>query len=115
MRVKVSDIDGIHATTPQTGQKLLAIIEPALARGEPVVLDFEGVRFIGVQFFYSSVGVLIEKDTVNQLSDLLRYENLHEIGQSALDSVVEYSIRRRDNPRWAEGMDAGFRKWSARE
>jgi hypothetical protein len=115
MRVKVSDIDGVHAYTPQAGQRLYAIIEPAIARGEPVVLDFEGVRHYSAAFFVYSIGILVEADTTNRLPELLQYENLPPGGQAALDSVIGYAVRRRENPRWAEGMDQGARKLFERD
>src|SRR5438552_3357664 len=102
MRVKISDLFGFQAATGQAGYQLYTQIEPVLARGEPVVLDFEGVRYFATIFFTSSVGLLIEADTENRLPDLLRYENLPEMGQTALDLATETAIRRRENPRWAE-------------
>jgi hypothetical protein len=112
MRVKVSDVDGIHASTPQAGARLYAIIESALARGEVVPLDFEGVKHFAPGFFNCSIGVLIEQDTENRLTGLLRYENLPPLGQSSLESVVEYATRRREDPRWAAAMEAVVRKRS---
>jgi hypothetical protein len=115
MRVKVSDIDGIHATTYQAGQKLYTLIAPVLARGEPVELDFEGVRHFSPLFFNASIGILVEADKENRLPERLRVVNLPPLGQDALDSVIDYAIRCRDNPRWAEAMDQAVRKWSQRE
>ena len=110
MRVKVSEIDGGHASTPQAGLRLHALIEPALARGEPVVLDFEGVKYCSVPFFSASVGILVEADAEGRLPALLSYESLSPMGQSAVDSVTEYAIRRRENPRWAAAMDEVAKK-----
>jgi hypothetical protein len=115
MRVQVSEIDGSYASTPEAGQRLLALIEPVLARGEPVELDFEGVRYFSVPFFCASIFVLVKGDTGNRLSGLLRYENLLPQGQSALESTIDYAIRCRDNPRWAEGLYEAARKFSERE
>jgi STAS-like domain of unknown function (DUF4325) len=115
MRVNVKDIDGIHASTLQAGQRLYSLIEPVLARGEPVVLDFAGVRHFSVPFFNYSIGLLVEKDEANRLGELLRYENLPAPGQSAWESVVEYAVRRRGNPRLAEAMDQAARKLFERD
>jgi len=115
MRVRVSEIEGISASTPQAGQRLLELIEPVLARGEVVVLDFEGVRDFSVPFFVASVFVLVKQDTEGRLSTLLRYENLPSQGQSALDSVLDYAVRCRNNPRWADGMYEAARKFAERE
>ena len=115
MRVKVSDIDGFQASTPQAGERLYALIAPVLARGEEVFLDFEGVKHCSVPFFNASIGVLIEADAEERLPALLRYENLSPLGQGIVESVTEYATRRRENPRWAAGMDEAVRKWSARD
>src|SRR5262245_20871939 len=104
MRVNVSDIDGVHASTPQAGQRLYALIEPVLARGEPVVLDFAGVQHFSAPFFNSSIGPLVEADSANRLPQLLRIENLPPLGQGVLDSVIENGIRMRENPRLREAM-----------
>ena len=115
MHVKVSDIDGAHASTPQAGQRLLALIQPPLTRGEQVELDFEGVRHFSVPFFSASIFVLIKADTENRLAGLLSYENLLPQGRSALDSTIDYAIRCRDNPQWAEGMYEAARKFAERD
>lgn len=117
MRVKVSglDIDASSAYTFEAAQKLYALIEPVLARGEPVELDFEGVEHFSAVFFNYSIGWLVEKDTANRLPELLRVENLHPLGQTALDSVTENAIRCRENPRWREAAYEAARKMSERE
>jgi hypothetical protein len=62
MRVLVREIDEGHASTPQAGLHLYALIEPVLARGEEVILDFEGVKHCSTAFFTASVAILIEAD-----------------------------------------------------
>jgi hypothetical protein len=115
MRVKVNDIAGIHASTPEAGERLLALLQPLLARGEPVELDFAGVLHFSVPFFVASIFVLVKEDTENRLSGLLRYENLLPQGRSALDSTIDYAVRCRQDPRWAEGMYQAARQFSERE
>src|ERR1700676_1393738 len=107
MRVKVrDDVDGIHASTLQAGVKLHDLIEPALARGEEVVLDFEGVKYFAPMFFNCAIGTFIERDAENRLFESLRFENLSALGQLSLDHVIEYATRRRENPRGAGARDA---------
>lgn len=116
MYVRVSDIDtpGLGAS-PEAGMKLKELIEPALARGEQVELDFEGLRFFAIGFFVFSIGKLVETDTADRVPALLRYLNLNEAGQSYVKSAVEFAIRRRDNPRWAAGAGAAAEKMAERE
>jgi hypothetical protein len=115
MHVKVSNIEGSSAYTAQAGQQLRALIEPVLARGEPVELDFEGVKHFSAAFFASSIGALVEADRTNRVTELVRVCNLMPLGKGTLDLVIANAIRRRENPRWAEAMDQAVRKWSQRE
>lgn len=112
MRVKVFDLCGIQAACFEHGQQLHDLIEPAIARGEEVVLDFEGVRWFNSGFFAMALGPLIVKDTTNRLGDLLRYENLAEMGRLARDGAVNHWTRRRDVPGYGEGWDAAARRYS---
>jgi len=112
MRVKISELEDFQGTTPQAARQLYHLIAPVLARGEPVVLDFEGVRSCSTSFFTSSVGLLIEEDKENRLPELLSYENLPEMGRVALGLATDHAIRRRENPRWAAAHDEAVRKWS---
>jgi hypothetical protein len=115
MHVPVSDSVGAYVSTAQAGWKLLELIGPALARGEEVVLDFEGVRSCGALFFSASVGVLIEQDSQGRVAPLLRYENLTPLWRDNLESAVYYATRRREDPRWAAALDEAVARWSQRE
>lgn len=115
MRVKVSEIDNGHASTPQAGLRLQALIEPVLARGEPVVLDFEGVKHCSTAFFNASIANLIEADKDDRLPELLTYENLSPNGQIALGMAARAGKRRRENPAGADAMDEFARKYFARD
>ena len=112
MRVKVSELVGASAYTPQDGLRLYEIIEPALGRGEPIELDFADVRRFSPGFFATAVGPLIERDTTNRLTELLRYENLEEIGQIALGLVIDHWTRRREIPGWGAAWDAAVQQRS---
>src|SRR3954465_5504035 len=102
MRVKVSEIDNGHPPPPQAGLRLQALIEPVLARGEPVVLDFEGVKHCSTAFFNARIANLIEADKDDRLPQLLTYENLSPHGQIALDMAADFGKRRRENPAWGD-------------
>ena len=115
MRVKVMEIDGGFASTWEAGERLYALIAPALARGEEVILDFEGVRGFSVPFFAASIEVLIDADKEERLPALLRYENISAVGQSTVDSVSEFATRCRDNPRLKDGYYEAARKLAERD
>jgi len=106
----VKEIDGGHASTGAAGQRLYQLIKPALARGEEVILDFEGVKHCGVHFFGASVGVLIEIDKVDRVPELLRCENAKPDWQEDLERATDFAVRRRDNPAGAAAWDAAYKK-----
>jgi hypothetical protein len=109
----VRELNNGHASTGETGWRLYQLIEPVLARGEEVVLDFAGVKHVAAPFLSSSVGVLIEADKEDRLPKLLRYENLPPERQGTLDVVIDYGVRRRENPRGAAAMDEAVRQYFA--
>jgi hypothetical protein len=115
MRVKVREIDNGHASTPQAGLRLYALIEPVLARGEPVILDFEGVKHCSTAFFSASVGILIEADREDRLPELLRYENLAPRCQPALELASDFAVRCRQSPAGAAAVDEFVRQYFARD
>jgi hypothetical protein len=115
MRVQMSELFGKQAATGQDGLRLNELIEPVLARGEAVVLDYEGMDRFTTVFFTSSIGLLIEKDTPNRLPELLQHENLPHMGQLALSLATDNAIRRRENPRWAQAQDEVMRRWGEAE
>jgi hypothetical protein len=116
MRVKVKEIDGGFASTPQAGERLYALIAPVLEKGEEVILDFEGVRDTAVPFFIASIGPLIEADREERLPKLLRYENLNltPFGRSDVESVTEFAVRCRD-PRVKAAYAAAAQKLAERD
>src|SRR4051794_40854913 len=111
MRVKVSEIDNGHATTEQAAKRLFAIIEPAIARGEPVVLDFEGVRHYTGVFFGYSLGPLADADRDDRLRGLLRLENVPPYIPPVVDLVIDNAKHMRDaTPRYREAREQALRK-----
>src|SRR5258708_1743839 len=98
MRVKVRDVTGEYADSYEGGLRLADVIAPVLARGEEVVLDFEGVKDCFGAYFDCAIGRLIVQDAEDRLPKLLRYENLSPRGQTILEAVTEHAIRRRENP-----------------
>src|SRR5262249_36748019 len=115
MRVKVNDIDGATFADPKAAEQLRELITPALARGEAVILDFAGIKRFTTAFFGDVLHGLIVADVEKRLPELLRYENLPPIGQTALDMASEFAIRCRDIPGWAAAAEEAARKFFARD
>src|SRR6476469_1710656 len=100
MRVKVNDIDGATFAAPKAAEQLRELIEPVLARGEEVILDFAGIKHFTTAFFGDVLHTLIVADVEKRLPGLLRYENLPPIGQTARDMACDFALRCRDIPGW---------------
>jgi len=110
MHVKVSEIDGVYASTLEAGNKLHDLIKPALDRAEEVVLDFEGMKHVGPGFLNGSLGLVIERDHEDRRYRLVRVENLNPLAERDLESIIDYATRRRENPAWAAGWTAALMK-----
>jgi hypothetical protein len=72
MRNSLNILAIIHtpiALLPEYGRLVFDVAKPMLANGEPVELDFEGVRHASTTFFHASVGelYLAFPDTFEQL------------------------------------------------
>src|SRR3954463_15753646 len=106
MRVKVSDLAGECPCIGEEGERAHELIAPVLERGEPVVLDFSGVKDVGGAFFAGAIGRLVERDAANRLPELLRYENLSPRGRGVLDAIIDHWTRRREVPGWGAAWDA---------
>jgi hypothetical protein len=111
MRVKVIEmIDDGCASTSEAGVRLYRLIEPVLARGEEVVVDFDGVKHCAAVFFSASLASFVRHDEGPRLPPLLRYENLDPQWQPALQLAIDVAARRRDDPRWAAAYAEAARK-----
>ncbi|MBV6441134.1 MAG: DUF4325 domain-containing protein [Haliscomenobacteraceae bacterium CHB4] len=55
----ILDIIGTpNALLPEYGARIFKVARPLLAKGEPVELDFGGLRHASTTFFHSSIGEL---------------------------------------------------------
>ena len=115
MRVRVNDIEGATFAAPKAAERLRELIEPVLARGEKVALDFEGIKHFTTAFFGDVLHRLIVADVEKRLPELLHYENLPPIGQTARDLASDFAIRCRDIPGWAAAAGQAAQKFAERE
>ncbi len=115
MRVMVKEIEGGQAATMQAGQQVFDLVAPAIERGEPVVLDFDGVWFNAGMFFHCSIGWLMEKFPDDSVARLVSYENLPPRAQGNLEWAIEKALWRRANPEQAAAMDRNIRRKAAED
>jgi hypothetical protein len=105
MRVVVREVVNEPGNPFEEGQKVHDLISPALARGEPVELDFEGVRFLDVPFLNAAVGQLLKEIDLERVKALLRAQNLSALDRSILEGVIERASRYYTEPRYREAID----------
>src|SRR5437870_5171543 len=88
MRLPIREIC-TFALTQEDGQTVFDQIAPALRTGEPVELDFKGVRVFASSFFNASLGQLLRDFKREDLRRLLKLENLTAEGQDVARQVID--------------------------
>jgi hypothetical protein len=89
MKHMILRLIGENCMTQQAGQQIYDKVHPQLQAGQPVELDFTGVkRFLSV-FFNYAIGQLLRDIDSNTLDRLLTVSNLTPVGQQTYDRVLE--------------------------
>lgn len=89
MKLNIYESFGENCMTQEAGQQLYEEIYPALRSGQPVALDFAGVkRFLSV-FFNFAISQLLRDIDPDTLDCLLTVSNLSPVGQQTYDRVLE--------------------------
>ena len=104
--IRVLDISGQHAITTGDGEKLFDAIQAALKDQGTADLDFSGVRVFASPFFNASIGRLLKDHTFVELRNLVRFDNLPQVGEVVLARVVENSEQYYRNPEARKAVDA---------
>lgn len=105
MKLNVYELFGENCMSQQAGQQLHEKIHPALQAGQPVELDFAGVkRFLSV-FFNFAIGQLLKDIDPDTLDRLLTVSNLRSVGQQTYDRVMENAKRYYSEPPYRQAVD----------
>ncbi|WNZ47522.1 STAS-like domain-containing protein [Leptolyngbya boryana CZ1] len=105
MKLNIYEYFGENCMTQQNGKQLYGEIYPALQAGEPVELDFTGVkRFLSV-FFNFAIAPLLKDIDSETLDRLLTVSNLNPVGQEAFDRVMENALRYYSEPAYRQAVD----------
>ena len=115
MICKVHDLVGKWALTYEQGQQVYDLIQPELAQGRPVTLDFDGVKSVGALFWNRAVGDLLEDFTPDGLKRLLQVANIYPGGERDFETVIDMSHQYYTNPRIREAVDRMMRSWAEEE
>ncbi len=96
-RLVVRDLTGPTCLSPEKGQKVFRVVEPDVAAGRTVELDFTGVDLFATPFFNLSIGQLLRAHDPASVRSRLRVLNLNEVGQDtfsrAWDNAVQHYHR----------------------
>jgi hypothetical protein len=93
MKLSIRDQIGPRCIIREDGQKIYEAIQSPLKNGEPVILDFEGVRQFASPFFNFAVGQLLKDISEAELRRLLHIENLNETGKMVVERVIENAAK----------------------
>lgn len=112
MKLNIYELFGENCMTKQSGQQLYEAIYPTLHAGEPVELDFAGVkRFLSV-FFNFAIGQLLCDISAEDFDRLVATSNLNSVGQQALDRVIENAKLYYSDPDYRKSVDNVVREQS---
>lgn len=93
MKVSVLDFVGPRCIVAADGQRLHDEIVGSLQAGEPVCLDFSGVKLFASPFFNYAIGQLLNEISEPDLRGLLCLEGLSDVGRSVVDVVVANAVK----------------------
>lgn len=91
--------------TQQAGQQIYDLIHPNLQAGQPVELDFAGVRRFLSVFFNFAIGQLLRDIKAEDLDRLLSVSNLNPVGQQAYDRVLENAKHYYSDENYRQAVD----------
>ncbi len=113
MQIIVKDITGPYAIAPDAGEALYNLMNQTLVAGKVVELDFSDVKVFASPFFNRAIGRFLRDLTPEQLSGLLRIENLNEQGQSVLSRVITNATHYYSDPTHQKAVDKAIAEYSA--
>lgn len=94
MHISVVELVGKNALTPEDGKAVYSILQPEIAAGRTVALDFSGVSVFASPFFNWGIGRLIADFPPELLNRMLKFSNIAPAGDRALrrsiDNAKEY-------------------------
>jgi uncharacterized protein DUF4325 len=91
--IRILEVVGPHAVAGEDGDRVYALLQAAIARGERVQLDFSGVNVVASPFLNPAVGQLMKDHELAEVANMLEIVGLVEHGQRALERVLENSRR----------------------
>jgi hypothetical protein len=98
-------IGGEDAITAEAGDQVHAAIEPKLAQGQQIEVDFAGVTTFASLFFNAAIGRLLAKHAADRLRELLVIRNLPAAGETVLRRVIDNAKRYYSEPNYRQAQE----------
>ncbi|MEH2068843.1 MAG: STAS-like domain-containing protein [Nostoc sp.] len=108
MVYKIYDIVGEYAITADGGQKLYDQIHPLLLAGEPVELDFTGVKVFASPFVNFAFGQLLKDIPADKLNQLVEFTSLNADGYDVLEHVMANAKRYYSDEKYRTAVDTAI-------
>src|SRR4051794_8999111 len=89
MEIRVAETIGPYGVAGDDGERLYALIHPALQEGVHVVVDFEGVTVLASPFLNAAIGRLLADIPAERLNAQLAIRHLPPSGAGTLQGVIE--------------------------
>ncbi len=105
VRIVVKDIVGINCITIDSGESVFKPALKELKKGRTVILDFLGVEKYATPFFNFAIGQLLFFFEKEEISGLLKFDNLDELGRRIVEIVINNSERYYRDERYRKAVD----------
>jgi diacylglycerol kinase len=89
--IKIARITSF-AMTEEAGKELRDLISKELEKNEKVTLDFASISMFATPFFNASIGYFVLNLTPVKYSQLIKMENLSELGVETYNHSLENAI-----------------------
>ncbi|MEN6342630.1 MAG: STAS-like domain-containing protein [Methanospirillum sp.] len=108
MEVRVADVAGEFAITPDDGQQVYDRIRSELREGRTVLLDFTGVKVVASPFLNMAVGQLLEDDPHGDIPDRIETRGLSAHDRNLLERVIANAREYYGNPVARRAIDGAI-------
>jgi hypothetical protein len=104
-RLSIINLIGPNCITIEDGEKIYDQIYPEVIVGNPVNLDFAGVKLVSSPFLNTAIGQLLNHFTRQDIKECLKVINLEKYAKDMLELVLENSERYYHDPDFKEAVD----------
>lgn len=105
MKINVKELVGVRCIIKEDGQKVYDVIHSPLKNKEAVLLNFEGVTQFASPFFNFAIGQLLRDIKIEDVDNLLKFENITISGKQVIQKVIENAHKYYGNPNYGNAVD----------